>query len=97
MLNDIKIGLDFHGVITKHPEYFSEFCRCALSRGYEIHIITGGPQKVVEEYLRKHQILYTVIFAILDFYDAKGDVDFLITANLRCLTSFGIRQKRNIA
>ncbi len=76
MLNDIKIGLDFHGVITKHPEYFSEFCRCALSRGYEIHIITGGPQKVVEEYLRKHQILYTVIFAILDFYDAKGDVDF---------------------
>ena len=76
MRHDIKIGLDFHGVITKHPEYFSEFCRRALSCGYEIHIITGGPRKVVEEYLRKHQIPYTVVFAILDYYDERGVVKF---------------------
>lgn len=67
----IKIGLDFHGVITKHPAFFSEFTNKALNNGFEIHIITGGPQKVVADYLAEYNIVYTELFAILDFYDAQ--------------------------
>ena len=31
----LKIGLDFHGVITDNPEYFKVFANEALRRGYE--------------------------------------------------------------
>lgn len=71
-----KIGLDFHGVITKHPKYFSQFCQKAMQIGYEIHIITGGPKNVVEGYLKQHNISFTTVFAILDFYDAQGEVEY---------------------
>lgn len=77
MIKDrIKIGLDFHGVITKHPKYFSQFCQKAMQFGYEIHIITGGPKKVVEDYLNRHHIPFSNVFAILDFYDAQGEVEY---------------------
>ena len=56
----LKIGLDFHGVITDNPEYFKVFANEALRRGYEIHVISGGPD----------------IFAIVDYYDARGCVTF---------------------
>lgn len=72
----IKIGLDFHGVITDRPEYFSAFSKAVKERGYELHIITGGPRKTVEDYLKSHNIYYTVVFAILDFYDAQGEVKY---------------------
>lgn len=73
--NQIKIGLDFHGVITKHPQYFSKFSQAVKEHGYELHVITGGPREAVEDYLQKHHIFYTTVFAILDFYDAKGEVE----------------------
>ena len=44
----LKIGLDFHGVITDNPEYFKVFANEALRRGYEIHIISGGPKATIE-------------------------------------------------
>lgn len=72
----IKIGLDFHGVITDNPSYFKDFAAQALKREMEIHIISGGPKATIEEYLKQWQIPYTEIFAILDFYDAKGCVKF---------------------
>lgn len=72
----IKIGLDFHGVITSNPEYFKKFAAEALKRKMELHVISGGPKATIEEYLRQWQIPYTTIFAILDFYDAKGCVKF---------------------
>lgn len=73
----IKIGLDFHGVITDNPEYFSRFSQAAILRGYEIHIISGGPAAVVEKRLAEWNVVYTKIFAILDFYDLLGQVKFL--------------------
>ena len=85
----VKIGLDFHGVITDRPEFFSAFSKAVKERGYELHIITGGPRKTVEDYLNSHNIFYTAVFAILDFYDAQ--------VNLRCRKSCGIRQKPNTA
>ena len=78
MKNDvrIKIGLDFHGVITDNPEYFSLFTKDAIARGYEIHIITGGPADVVQGMLNEWHISYTTIFAILDFYNHLGKVKY---------------------
>lgn len=71
----LKIGLDFHGVINERREYFATFCEAALSKGYEIHIITGGPYDVVAKLLEEWKIPYTKLFAILDYYDAKGAVE----------------------
>ena len=72
----IKIGLDFHGVITDNPQYFSDFTKEAVERGYEIHIITGGPADVVKSMLDDWKISYTTIFAILDFYNHLGQVKY---------------------
>lgn len=72
----LKIGLDFHGVITDNPEYFKVFANEALRRGYEIHVISGGPKATIEKFLRQWGIKYTDIFAIVDYYDARGCVTF---------------------
>lgn len=76
MLPPLKIGLDFHGVINNRPEFFSRFTAAAIRKGYEIHVITGGPLHVVKELLDKWGVRYTRIFAILDFYDARGEVTY---------------------
>lgn len=68
----VKIGLDFHGVINDNPKYFQKFTAAALARGWEIHVITGGPYDKVAAYLQKHHIVYNRLFAIFDFYDRKG-------------------------
>lgn len=74
--NRIKIGLDFHGVVSSRPQYFAEFSRQVLALGYELHIITGGPADVVDKMLKEWQVRYTNLFAILDYYDAKGEVEY---------------------
>lgn len=71
----IKIGLDFHGIIDKYPQYFAKFSQIAKEQGIKIYVITGGPYEVVQSYLKEHHIYYDEIFAILDFYEAKGAVE----------------------
>lgn len=84
----IKIGLDFHGVIDTNPEYFREFSSKARQRGWEIHVITGGPYKQVKAKLDNWQICYNKIFAIYDYYAAqhmvknKEDGSFTIPSEL---------------
>lgn len=82
-LQRIKIGLDFHGVITDNPEFFSAFTAESLRRGYEIHIITGGPAEVVRNLLDDLQISYTTIFAILDFYEHLGKVKYFANGEFK--------------
>ena len=72
----LKIGLDFHGVVSARPKYFAQFTAEAVRRGHEIHIITGGPSQVVAAQLRRYHIAYTKIFAVLDYYDARGQVTY---------------------
>ena len=79
----LKIGLDFHGVINKRPEFFSEFCNLALQRGYEIHVITGGPLEVVKEMLNKWHVRYSHIFAILDYYESVGNVSYFENGEIK--------------
>lgn len=64
----LKIGLDFHGVISTRPEFFADFSAEALKRGYEIHIITGGPEALIRAELQRLNIDYTNVFAIMDAY-----------------------------
>lgn len=76
MANRLKIGVDFHGVITANPNFFSTFTQEAVSRGWEIHVITGGPGQVVCKMLDDWKISYTTVFAILDFYAALNKVTY---------------------
>lgn len=81
----LKIGLDFHGVINDNPDYFAAFSKEAQRRGHEIHVITGGPYKIVDVYLKKHKVEYTKIFSITDFYEAeaKGKVEYFPNGEIK--------------
>ena len=68
----IKIGLDFHGVIDANPKYFSGFTQEARKRGWKIYVITGGPYEKVKQELEQMNISYDEIFAIYDYYEKKG-------------------------
>lgn len=72
----VKIGLDFHGVISKRPSFFSEFTNLAIKNNCQIHIITGGPLEQIKKYLEEHKIVYNNIFAILDYYESLGMVEY---------------------
>ena len=72
--HNLKIGLDYHGVIDKNIDYFALFCRKAKQRGHCIFIITGGPKVLVEQNLNINNIPYDMCFAISDYYLAMGRV-----------------------
>ena len=77
MPNRLNIGIDFDGVITANLYFFSAFSQEAVKRGWEIHVITGGPADVVCKMLDDWKIAYTTIFAILDFYEALNKVQHI--------------------
>ena len=54
----MKIGIDYHGVITTNPEFFEKFTASALSRKHRIVILSGGSAKDVENYLTDHKISF---------------------------------------
>ena len=70
----LKIGIDFHGVISQNPEYFKELAHELIHRGHEVHIITGGPCQKIEQTLKEMEFCYTQAFAILDHYEEMGMV-----------------------
>jgi len=72
----MKIGIDYHGVITENPRFFARFTKAAIDKGIEIFVISGGLKKDVEAYLKEHNILYIGIFALLDYFKAKNMVTF---------------------
>lgn len=73
----LKIGIDYHGVITDNPTFFKNFNGLALQKGCLVYVISGGRKREIEVYLQKHQIPYSDIFSILDFYDAQNQVSYL--------------------
>ena len=89
----LKIGLDFHGVINDNPVYFSRFTAEAVRRGYEVHIITGGPRHKGKELLGKWDICYTAVFAILEYYDAQGEVEYFEKGEVKVSEKMGERAK----
>ncbi len=79
----LKIGLDFHGVIDKNPQYFSDFTAEALRRGHEVHIITGGPENIICAELKKYKISYSKIFAIMDCYQNCKELIYMNNGQVR--------------
>ncbi len=71
-----KVGIDFHGVISAAPELFAAFCHAIRQRGVEVYVITGGSKKDIETYLQKYRIEYDKVWAVLDFYEQQGKVEF---------------------
>lgn len=73
----IKIGIDFHGVITAHPQFFKKFNQYAIAGGCQIYILSGGHCDDVKKQLDQQGILYTHIWSMLDYYDEKCKVTYL--------------------
>jgi hypothetical protein len=67
-----KIGLDFHGVISDMPEFFSFFTNVMVNAGCEIHILTGGFTDTDLQLLKDKDIKYTHLFSIIEYHRAKG-------------------------
>jgi hypothetical protein len=73
MENNVKIGLDFHGVITSNPVFFSRFSKVFCQSGNEVHIITGS--RITSDFLNKlkdYDIEYTHLFSISDYHYNEG-------------------------
>ncbi|MBR1372886.1 hypothetical protein IJ556_00355 [bacterium] len=75
-MQQAKIGIDFHGVISAAPQQFAIFCQEIRRRGIAVYIISGGPKPDIMRYLETHHIEYDVIWAILDYCEAQGTVHF---------------------
>jgi len=75
----MKIGIDIHGVITANPKFFSAFTQMLVSLGHEVHIMTGPRFKKVEPILKKHKIVYTHFFSIVEEEERKGITEIVWT------------------
>lgn len=67
-----KIGIDYHGVLNANPVFFARFCRLAIAQNCLVYIISGGSEKDVLFFLKKHRIDYSQIFSLVDFFDKQG-------------------------
>ncbi len=74
----IKIGIDFHGVITDNDKMFRMFAQTIMMAGGEIHVITGARKEMYDKQCAEWAIdmPYTKFFSISDYHIDKGtDVD----------------------
>lgn len=77
MAKNFKIGVDYHGVITADPVFFAAFNREALACGCKIYVLSGGHKEDIRSYLQVHDIPYSMIWSIVDYFDRKGMVQYL--------------------
>lgn len=68
-----KIGIDFHGVIDKDPEFFKLFTERLVNSCIEVHIITGAQDTPkIRKQLDDWGIKYHEFFSITDDLLNKG-------------------------
>ena len=70
----MKIGIDFHGVIDRYPDLFSEHSRVWIAKGYEVHIITGREWDIAGPKVDKLNVSHTHHYSIVDFHQRNGTV-----------------------
>ena len=90
-----KIGIDFHGVISAAPEIFAKFCHEIRKRGIAVYVISGGPKNEIIRFLEKHLIEYDEVWAILDFYEKQGKVEFFDDGSFKVDTKLWNEAKAN--
>lgn len=64
------LGLDIHGILNTHPEFFAAATQSLIKDGWEIHILTGSHlvEGKIHEELNKYGIAYTHLFSISDYH-----------------------------
>ena len=75
MSKQIKIGVDYHGVITANPDFFKKFNEYAINNNCLIYVISGGSEKDIKKFMEERGILYSKIWSTLDYYDALNEVE----------------------
>ena len=83
MVCSLRIGIDFHGVISENPTYFRDFSAVAYERGHTIYVISGGPYSVEKSFLDFWGIKYTEIFSMLDYFARRGQVEYFANGNFK--------------
>jgi hypothetical protein len=71
----MKLGLDFHGVITDNFKFFANFADMVLRSGGEVHIITGARREMFEKQCKEffnEPIPHSDFFSISDYHIEKG-------------------------
>jgi len=76
----MKLGLDFHGVMTDNNKLFYRLAQTIINGCGEVHIITGARKETFDRQYKelnsKLDIPYTHFFSISDYHIEKGtDVD----------------------
>lgn len=77
MAKRIKIGIDYHGVITANPEFFRDFNRLAIEKGCEIYVLSGGSGADIKKFLQSHEIAYSTVWSMLDYFANQNMVSYL--------------------
>lgn len=81
----MKIGLDIHGVIDKHP-FLRDLAMLLVGNGHEVHVITGAPLNAVSDGYFTHDGIqlylesfgyvcgkhYTHFYSIVDHHRSIG-------------------------
>ena len=71
MSKRLKIGIDYHGVITQNPAFFGELTSLALKENHQIVVLSGAKAQDVEAYLLQNNISYSAVFSLLDYFQAR--------------------------
>lgn len=71
--NEMRIGLDLHGVSDAFPQFFAEMSRLFIEAGHEVFIITGPPvnERTISE-IERCGLKYTRILSIIDHHNSIG-------------------------
>ncbi|VUD41804.1 hypothetical protein TDB9533_00564 [Thalassocella blandensis] len=73
MHDQLKIGIDIHGVIDAYPERFKKLTAVLVAGGAQVHIVTGSRRdKNIDIMLAKHEITFTHYFSIVDYLVSTG-------------------------
>lgn len=68
----MKIGIDYHNVITANPEYWSKFTKDMKKLKHKIYIITGmSLDSDLMQKLEEFDIQYDRLFSITDYHFAN--------------------------
>jgi hypothetical protein len=69
----LKLGLDIHGVCDAYPKLFTKLSNLFVNSGHEVHIITG--QEFSEEFFKQIKDLginFTHFFSVTDYHRSIG-------------------------
>lgn len=83
MNSKLRIGIDFHGVITEKPSFFRDFSILVQEHGHSVHVLSGGPYSMVKDFLDAWGFKYVHIFSLVDYFASRGLVEYFENGNFK--------------